>query len=101
MAIHELRGVGVTADLTVEVPRNGRGDLQSGVETQLHRVAGVATVDDVDVTGITPRLNDLTADATVRVTVDVDRPDADAVTTVLGDGFGITVRDVRLDDPPP
>lgn len=50
----------------LEVPRDAAGDLHAGVRTKLDRAAG-ADVLDVDVTGLQPRLNDLTVEADVRV----------------------------------
>lgn len=50
----------------MEVPRDAAGDLHAGVRTKLDRAAG-ADVIDVDVTGLQPRLNDLTVEADVRV----------------------------------
>lgn len=83
--------VRVTADLTMQVPRNATGDLSQGVTNVVRGVDAVATVDAVDVTDLRPRLNDLRVDATVAVEMAVeDAPDvARAGRDALGDGFGI------------
>lgn len=83
--------VRVTADLTMQVPRNATGDLAQGVTNVVRGVDAVARVDEVDVTNLRPRLNDLRVDATVAVEMTVeDAPDVErAGTTALADGFGI------------
>jgi len=83
--------VRVTADLTMQVPRNATGDLAQGVTNVVRGVGAVARVDDVDVTNLRPRLNDLRVDATVAVEMTVeDAPDVErAGGDALGDGFGI------------
>ena len=83
--------VRVTADLTMQVPRNATGDLAQGVTNVVRGVDTVACVDAVDVTDLRPRLNDLRVDATVAVEMTVeDAPDvARAGADALGDGFGI------------
>jgi hypothetical protein len=83
--------VRVTADLTMQVPRNATGDLAQGVTNVVRGVDAVANVDDVDVTDLRPRLNDLRVDATVAVEMTVeDAPDVErASRDAFGDGFGI------------
>jgi hypothetical protein len=83
--------VRVTADLTMQVPRNATGDLEQGVTNVVRGVDAVASVEAVDVTDLRPRLNDLRVDATVAVEMTVeDAPDVErAGTTALADGFGI------------
>jgi hypothetical protein len=85
------QSVRVVADLTMHVPRNDSGDLDSGAEGVVSRVAAVRSVESVDVTNLRPRLNDLQVDATVTVTLDVeDAPNAEtAGRSALADGFGI------------
>lgn len=65
----------------LEVPRDAAGDLQAGVRGKLDRVAGVDVV-AVDITGLRPRLNDLTVDADVEVTFADDVDAADLTDTV-------------------
>lgn len=92
--------VRVTADLTMQVPRNATGDLESGVENVVRGVDSVADVADVDVSGLRPRLNDVQVDATVEVAMHLeDAPGAaDASRAALEDGFGIEdVENVRAD----
>jgi hypothetical protein len=83
--------VRVTADLTMQVPRNATGDLEQGVTNLVRGVDAVARVEAVDVTGLTPRLNDLQVEAEVTVAATLeDAPDVEtAARTALRDGFGI------------
>lgn len=85
MAIQQPRTVGVAADLRVAVPRDAAGDLVDGVETVVGRVESVAAVTGVDVTGVTPRLNDLAVEARVEVSVDVADVDVDGGAVEVGD----------------
>lgn len=94
----QLREVGVAADLTVQVPRDAAGDLAAGVRTMLARVEAVRGVDELAVTGLTPRLNDLQAEVEARLTLALERPDAEAAEARLADGFGVTVASVVIDD---
>lgn len=95
------QSVRVVADLTMHVPRNDSGDLDSGAEGVVARIGTVRSVEAVDVTNLRPRLNDLQVDATVTVTLDVeDAPNAEtAGHRALIDGFGVeSVENVRRDD---
>lgn len=103
--------VRLVADLTMNVPRDAAGDLECGAERLLTGIDAVDDVDSVDVTNLTPRLNDLQVEATVAVAVAVDEPasggDAaavvaepgvDAASDALADGFGVAaVDDARID----
>lgn len=87
--------IDATADLEVQVPRGGEGTLRDGVTTVLDRSGAVASAEVVDVNGVTPTLNDLRVDASVRVRVRLDESVEDrrtAVREAVTDGFG--VRDV-------
>lgn len=97
----QLREVGCEAGLTVEVPRDRMGDLTDGIRTALRRIDDVRAVDAVEVTGLTPRLNDLQAEVDVELTVAVERPDADAAAAALEDGFGVDVERMTVHRPPP
>jgi hypothetical protein len=97
----QLMEVGATADLTVNVPRDAAGDLEAGVTKVLARVEQIDTVEAVDVTGLTPRLNDLQAEVTVEVTLALERDDPEAVREALADGFGVTVEELTVEQPPP
>ncbi len=97
MAIQQ--GVGVTADLTVLVPRDDAGTLDEGVVAVLERIDGVQ-VSGVEITGLTPRLNDMQVEATADVVLTGEREGdpgaiegdpADAATAALAEGFGVTV----------
>lgn len=103
--------VRLVADLTMNVPRDAAGDLECGAERLLTGIDAVDDVDSVDVTNLTPRLNDLQIEATVAVGVAVDDarvggdvagdvadPGVDAASDALADGFGVTaVENARAD----
>jgi hypothetical protein len=84
----------VDCELTVLVTRDAAGDLVDGVRERLRRVDGVADVGDVDVRGLTPGLNDLRVEATVRLRLRDPPDDAEGVEATLESGFG--VRAARL-----
>lgn len=82
--------VRIQADLTMNVPRNTAGNLDSGAEDVVTGIDDVASVEAVDVTGLEPRLNDLRIDATVTVDVTVDDADPErAGREALANGFGV------------
>lgn len=82
--------VRLVADLTMHVPRNTAGNLDSGAEDVVTRIDGVTDVEAVDVTNLEPRLNDLRIDATVTLDVAVDDAEPEAAgETMLADGFGV------------
>lgn len=91
----QYRRVGVTADLTVEVTRPTEGTLVEGATATVEQAEGV-TVETVAVADVTPRLNDVTVDATVEAVVAVDEgaEATPAVREALADGFGVTVESV-------
>jgi len=84
--------LGVPAELTVLVPRDAGGGLEEDTAAVLERIDGVE-VEDVDVTGVRPRLNDLAVEADVEVAVAVGNgDDVEAVARErLTAGFGVTV----------
>lgn len=82
-----------TADLEVQVPRGGDGTLEDGVTTVVDRSGAVASAEVVDVNGVTPTLNDLRVDASVRLSVRLDESVDDeraAVRDAVADGFGVS-----------
>jgi hypothetical protein len=84
--------IDATADLEVHVPRGGDGTLQDGIATVLGRSAAVHRTEVVDVNGVTPTLNDLRVDASVRLHVRLDGPVEDeraAVRDAVADQFGV------------
>lgn len=88
------RRVGVTADLTIEVTRPTDGTLVESARATVERGEGVS-VETVEMTGMTPRLNDVAVEATVEAAVAVDGDDPEtAVRERLADGFGVTVESV-------
>jgi hypothetical protein len=105
------------AQLQVQVPRNTPGTLEEGVMEILERIDAVERVEDVDLQGLEPRLNDLTVHATVEGTLDLDRLDLDthadsvaggaeatrldaAIAEQLEDGFGVAgAADIHLRRP--
>lgn len=95
----QLRTVAVTATLTVDVTRNATGTLEDGAEQQLAGADRVRAVQELSITGVTPRLNDLQAGVETEVEVAVE-PDADdraaAAREALEDAFGVTVETVDV-----
>ena len=84
--------IDATADLEVSVPRGDDGTLRDGVTTVLGRSGAVDRAEVVDVNGVTPTLNDLRVDASVRVSVHVDETVEDeraAVRDAVADEFGV------------
>jgi hypothetical protein len=90
-----LRGPQVEADIAVRVPRGREYDLEGGVEAVVERVVGVAGVDAVVVTGVTPRLNAVRTDATVRLRLAPDDAVPETAGETLESGFGVETRDIR------
>lgn len=88
----------VRAELTVLVSRNARGDLYDGVHDRLRKIADVHRVDDVEIRGLQPGLNDLTVEVRARLVVRADRCDEDDdVAGRLTAGFGIKRAAVTAD----
>jgi hypothetical protein len=87
----------VGVDCTVSVPRNAAGDLETGVRDRLGGAAGVETVEEIDLEGIRPGLNDLTVTVSASLLVD----DAGDVGTRLEERFGVQEVEVRLRKGPP
>ena len=84
--------IDATADLELEVPRGREGSLQDGITTVLARAAAVNRTEVVSITGVTPTLNDLRVDASVRIRIEVDdavENERDAVRETVGDQFGV------------
>jgi len=84
--------IDATADLEVQVPRGGDGTLQDGIVTVLDRSAAVDRTEVLDVSGVTPTLNDLRVDASVRLRVRVEETvedERDAVREAVADQFGV------------
>jgi hypothetical protein len=84
--------IDATADLELEVPRGGSGSLQDGIVTVLGRSANVDPTEIVDVSDVTPRLNDLRVDASVHLRVHLDESVEDeraAVRNAVADQFGV------------
>lgn len=95
------REVDVTAELHVRIPRDGTADLEGGIEEVLDRTEVVESIDSLDVTGITPGLNDIKTDAIARLTLAVARPEAAAVREKLEEELAIEAEIVGLDRPHP
>jgi hypothetical protein len=93
----QLRTVGVTADLTIRVPRDSDDDLEDGARRLLRRVGAVSEVQEIELQGVQPRLNDLAIEVRAELRLEVDPPDDEdaAVERELDDGFGLSVETVR------
>ena len=93
--------IDATADLELRVPRGGDGTLQDGIVTVLGRSAAVDRTEVVAVNGVTPTLNDLRVDASVRLRVHLDDAVEDeraAVRETVADQFGVrTVTEVETE----
>jgi hypothetical protein len=93
--------IDATADLEVHVPRGDDGTLQDGIADVLDRNTAVARTEVVDISGVTPTLNDLRVDAEVRLSVRLDDAVEDeraAVRDAVADQFGVrTVNAVETD----
>ncbi|WP_224333752.1 hypothetical protein [Haloprofundus halobius] len=115
MSVQKLPPVSAQADLTVFVSRDASGDLRTAVRERLRTLDGVTSVEEFELCGLQPGLNDLTVEVrtTLVVELDVDVGDggaagaedgSDAATleAQLLDSFGVKqasvaseVRDVR------
>ncbi|NEU58047.1 hypothetical protein [Halorussus sp. MSC15.2] len=93
--------IDATADLEIHVPRGDDGTLQDGIVTVLGRSAAVDHTEVVDISGVTPTLNDLRVDASVRLHLRLDDSVEDeraAVRETVADQFGVrTVTAVETD----
>ena len=89
------RTVGI--DCTVSVPRNAAGDLEDGVRSRLDGIEGVHAIEAVELEGVRPGLNDLTATVTVELRVD----GVENLASRLEDRFGVQeARVLRRKGPP-
>jgi Co/Zn/Cd efflux system component len=105
MSVQRLPEVTAHADLTVLVSRNAPGDLRDGVRHRLQKIDAVRSVDDFDIRGLRPGLNDLAVEVSAALTLAPDAAEADASTVeaMLVEGFGIrrataTVVETYVDD---
>ncbi|WP_082224543.1 hypothetical protein [Halolamina rubra] len=87
----------VGVDCTVSVPRNAAGDLETGVRDRLGGADGVDAVEEVDLQGIRPGLNDLTVTVSASLVVD----DGAETAARLEDRFGVSEVEVELRTGPP
>jgi hypothetical protein len=76
----------VRADVRLLVARDAPGDVVAGARAVLDRADAVTAVEDLQVTGMRPGLNDLRVEASVTLRL-AGRP-ADPAAT-LTDGFGV------------
>ena len=87
----------IGVDCTVSVPRNAAGDLETGVRDRLAGADGVDAVEEVDLRGIRPGLNDLTVTVSASLVVD----DGTETAARLEDRFGVSEVEVELRTGPP
>jgi len=92
--------VRVEAAVAITVTRNGTGDLEDGIVTVLERNEHVHEVQEVQLHGLTPRLNDMLVQATVVVTMSAQAVDDRDPEATLADGFGVSTVDVGHVEPP-
>lgn len=103
MLAHDPIEVQVVAELRLRVSRSAPGDLVEGTRRAVAAIDGVVAVDTIEISSLTPTLNDLTVDATVTATVRLERVSEarlEAVRSVLLDGFGVARVDVLMIDSP-
>jgi len=93
----QLRTVGVTADLTVRVPRDRDEDLETGARRLVGRVECVREVSEIQLQGVQPRLNDTAIEVRVELVLELEDVDdrTAAVERLLDDGFGLTAETIR------
>lgn len=92
MLAHDPIEVQVVAELRLRVSRNAPGDLVEGTRRAVAAIDGVVAVDTIEISSITPTLNDLAVDATVTAIVRLEgvlEARQEAVRSVLLDGFGV------------
>ena len=92
MLARDSTEVSVVAELRVRVPRSAPGDVFAGTRRLVEAVDGVASVESVGITGMTPNLNDLFVEVRVAGTVRLAGPvgnERQAARTTLLDGFGV------------
>lgn len=95
----------VVATLAVRVPVNADGSLVDGAARVVKRIDAVEDVEDPEVTGLQPGLNDTIVDVRVRATLVGERgEDVAIVRRALEDGVGVrdvdAVEAVEPDGPP-
>lgn len=97
MLAHDPIEVQVVAELRLRVSRSAPGDLVEGTRRAVAAIDGVVAVDTIEISSLTPTLNDLAVDATVTATVrlaGVPEARLEVVRSVLLDGFGVARVDV-------
>ena len=85
----QARHTNATVTVTLWVPRDARGDLQSSVEAVLNDVEDVGAARVRDVTDVQPRSTDIQVTAVADVTVAAPADDEGTVRETLADGFGV------------
>lgn len=107
MSLTNRHAVVAQATLTILVARDAAGSLLEGARTRIERVDGVAAVEDLDIHGVRPGLNDLTVEATAAIRLEPDPPgegrrptgrerlDPEEAAALLADGFGVKRAVVR------
>ncbi|KOX95536.1 MULTISPECIES: hypothetical protein [Halorubrum] len=100
----------VEATVTVRVSQAATGDLVAGARAQIERIDGLR-VEELDIAGLRPGLNDTTVEAVATLAVDEEAASAaefgtgesvvaDRVRERLADGFGVDPERVERVDPP-
>ena len=100
----------VEAAVTVRVSQAAAGDLVAGARAQIERIDGL-TVEEIEIAGLRPGLNDTTVEAVATLAVDeaatpevaVEAPEtvvADRVRERLADAFGVDPERVERVDLP-
>lgn len=85
----ENRAEAVAVDVELRVPRGAMGDLPAGVAEVLANVDGADVVDVGEIDGVRPAALDIYVDATGRLEGDFGDRDADTMTDLVADTFGV------------
>jgi hypothetical protein len=99
MALCNQTPTEVTADVDLWVPRGEMGDLPSGIRAVLEAVDAIETAEVLDVSDVRPRTTDICVTATAWLIVDAEGTDAEAITRLLEDGFGVLAVDPHVVEP--
>lgn len=92
----------VVATLSVRVPLNAAGGLADGAARIVERVDAVERVEQTEIRGLEPGLNDTTVKLRARIEFGGDRePDPDTLGRLLKEAVGVeAVRAVEREPPP-
>jgi hypothetical protein len=89
------------ASLTVAVSRNGASSLADGVRSRLRNIDAVEDIESLELDGVQPGLNDLSAEVTATLAIDPEyAADPETLAAHLEEPFAVsdaTIRAIRDD----